>query len=283
MGTSGSYGGPTNSNALLPPWAIDAPASDVSAESIEDHTTPEITPPTLPPVEAIPANLPGISWRGPKSAISKIANGGSGSLNKAFKSYHRARGGSRLAAKTSVSGKATTVRLATFLSDVLKNGAKEAVQRLGLGEYIGRDAESLISIFIDLLSPPGARLEESIARKASIETISELFEKYKVDTDGILGLDSLDADGMKEVVVLSITNYINERFQNELVNCIERGAMSENDANQLSEQIKDFIEGNVILDLQDIDLMKFDWTDREGKTLINNLYETAYALLGDNE
>jgi hypothetical protein len=143
------------------------------------------------------------------------------------------------------------------------------------------DAQSLLAAFIDLLAPAGALLEEAIARKALIETMSELFERYDVDTDGPAALDRMDENGMREIIVLSITNYVNERFQQELVNCVERGSVSEREANELIDEAKEYIAGVVEIDLEGVDLVAFDWEGDEGRRFVEDIYQTAYSLLGE--
>jgi hypothetical protein len=286
MGTSSSYGGPTGRNPLLPPWADsgdagpnetaqgggNGPPDNGSVPPTEESPTP-----TVPPV-----TMPSVSWSGPKGIITRIANGNtSASFRSASRSYVRAHGGSRTAARSSSSGRATTTKLGGFLAGVVRTGVTEAARTLGLRDLVGLDAQSLLAAFIDLLAPVGALIEEAIARKALIETMSELFERYDVETDGPEALDRMDENGMREVVVLSVTNYVNERFQQELVNCVERGSVSEREANELIDEAKDFIAGVVEIDLEGVDLVAFDWEGEEGRRFVENIYQTAYSLLGE--
>lgn len=290
MGTSSSYGGPLGKNPLLPPWASDLPSSDNAEQGSPDQDggngneqTQQEQSQAVQPQRPSQINLPSVSWSSAKGVVSRIANGGSSSWNSAFRSYTRARGGSRTAAWSSTAGRTTTARLGSFLADVVRDGVVQAVRNVGLTDYIGRDAQALMAAFIDLLAPAGALLEEAIARKALIETVAELFDRYEVDAGGLDALEHIDAEGMRDIIILSVTNYINERFEQELVNCIERGNISEDSANQLSEQAKEFIAGVVTIDIDDIDVVAFDWAGPEGRTFVNNLYQMAYSLLGDEQ
>jgi hypothetical protein len=285
MGTSSSYNGPVGKNPLLPPWAsYPTSPDDVGQGSPEvEHENAEEKPQNTEPYNPIKTPPPNVSWSGVKGITSRMSNGGKGSWASAFRSYTRARGGARTAARSSTSGKASTSRLGSFLGNVVRNGIAQAARDLGLTDYIGRDAQSLLAAFIDLLAPAGALLEEAIARKALTETVTELFERYDVDADGFAALERIDAEGMKEIIILSVTNYINERFEHELMNCIERGNISEDGANQLCEQAKEFIAGMVEIDIENIDVTTFDWNGAEGQSFIDDLYQTAYSLLGDTK
>lgn len=117
--------------------------------------------------------------------------------------------------------------------------------------------------------------------KAGIETMSELFRRFDVETNGVAALDALDPAGMLEMVQLSVTNYVNERFQQELVSRIERGAISEQKANTLSSEVKGFIAGIVKLDLRGVDPVGFDWRGTPGASFVARIYRAAYSLFGE--
>jgi hypothetical protein len=280
MGTSSSYNGPTGNNSLLPPWADDP--DDVPPQ---DPGTPEPgddgeQPQTEQPVLSLPIGLPAISWRGPKGILSRLARGDSSvSIPSGLRSYVRASGGAGTAARSARSGRRSTRVLGGFLADGIRRGFAEAVTRLGLGNLLGRDAEFVLAAIIEALAPDGAMREEAIARKATIETLSELFDRYDVEENGLSALDNIDVEAMEEILALSVTNYVNERFQQELVSRIEQGTLSEREANGLSTEIKDFISGITTIDLEGVNLLTLDWNGAEGKRFVERIYQAAYLLL----
>jgi hypothetical protein len=145
---------------------------------------------------------------------------------------------------------------------------------------IGRDIQFVLAAFIDMLAPDGSVGDEPAARDATINTLIELFDRYDVQELGVAGLDRLDAQGMREMILLSITNYVNARFLHELENCIERGTHTEQEANRLASEVKDFITGLVQIDLGPLDVMAIDWNGTEGQGITDRLYQDAYTLLG---
>ena len=287
MGTSSSYGGPTGRNPLLPPWAEgigSGPDGDLPRGGDLPRPDSDSAPPTvvLPTPTLSQPIIPSVSWRAPKGIVTRIANGSSSaSFRSASRSYVRAHGGSRTAARAASSGRATTRSLGGFLAGIVRTGVVEAARTLGLRDIVGLDAQSLLAAFIDLLAPAGALLEEAIARKALIVTIADVFDRYDVEAGGPAALDRMDENGMHEIIVLSVTNYVNERFQQELVNCVERGSVSEQRANELIDEAKGFIAGIVEIDLEGVDLVSFDWEGEEGRRFVDEIYQTAYSLLGD--
>lgn len=280
MGTSSSYPGPTGSPPpLLPPWAEDplpAPPQEPPVPSPPQPDAPPLPTPQPGELPTLPVALP--SWSAAKSAVTRFA-GGRGILGGVTKSYVRASGGARRAASTSVAGRSSTSRLGGFLSSALRSGIVQAAALLGITDLVGRDAQFVLAAFIDRLAPAGALREEAIARKATIETISHMFERYDVEANGIQALDGMTADDVRAIVLLSITNYVNARFQEELISRVERAAISEPQANQLAGQIREYIETNVILDLGAVDVLTLDW-NVAGKQLVDDQYRKAYELLG---
>jgi hypothetical protein len=289
MGTSSSWGGPTGDNPLLPPWAddllpddygeplgdADEPAGDGDDHQQEDGHPGESPRPAMPPPESA------VSWGTVKGAMSRFARGTSSKgLAPVFRRYVGARHGPRTASHTAFSGRRVTQGFGGFLADIVRDGFAAAARAIGLGDLLGRDAEFVLATFVDLLAPDGALLEDAAARKALIETTFDLFERFNVEEEGMTALDGLDADGMREIVCMFVTNYVYERFLMELANCIERGSHSEQEANQLTEQGKDFVEGEVRCELGEVDLLTLDWRGKEGQRFVRSIYERAYSLLG---
>jgi hypothetical protein len=287
MGTSSSSGGPGDNSPLLPPWADPLPPVDPILPSDwsvlpsdgdlpNDSNTDGIVPPPLPVPPTVPA-----TWRSAKGALSRLARGtSSASFAPSFRKYVSARGGARTAAHTASSGRAVTGAFGGFLADVLRDGVAAAATALGLQDFLGRDAQFVLASFVDLLAPDGALLEDAAARQAFIDTTIEMFERFNVDERGLEALDGLDIEGMEEIVCLYVTNYVYERFLMEMTNCIERGSLSESDANVLTDQGKDFVEGEVRFDLTGVDVLELEWRGKEGQDFIRKIYEKAYSLLG---
>src|SRR6266849_6664433 len=159
MGTSSSSGGPTDTSPLLPPWADPLPPIDNFLPSDWGKPGPEPSvpqdtnaDPIHPPAIAVPSIVPA-TWTSAKGALSRLARGrsSSGSFAPSFRRYVGARGGGRTAAHTASSGRAVTGAFGGFLADVIRDGVVGAANTLGLGDFVGRDAEFVLASFIDLL------------------------------------------------------------------------------------------------------------------------------------
>lgn len=283
MGTSSSYSGPTGTPPLLPPWAPDPFPAPAPPDPQNPLAGPDGAPAPLVPLPLPQMPQPSqVAWQLPKAALSRLARGAAGaSLATVARAYVRAHGGPRTAAAAAVQGRATTARLGGFLASGLQNGFVQAATSIGLAPYLGQDAESILAAFIDVLAPDGALLEDAAARTALIETSIELFESYSVADAGIAGLDAMDSEGVREIVCLSVTNYVNARLQEELVSRVERATLPENEANALMDQLRDFVASVVKLDLRDVDVIATDWNGSEGGAIVASIYAAGYTLLGD--
>jgi hypothetical protein len=197
-----------------------------------------------------------------------------------MRSYVRARHGARTAAASAIAGRSATARIGSFLSEGIRDGFAVVARRFGI-DHLGRDVQFVLAAFVELLAPDGAQLDDAAARKATIDTISELFERYDVATNGIEALDHLTEEGMRDAMTLSITHVIDEKFQQDLASRVEDGSMSERAANELMQHATDFIRGIVTIDTSTVDILSMNWDSKEGRDLVQQMYEAAYSLLGN--
>jgi len=286
MGTSNSSTGPKgNQPNLLPPWAPEGPLPPAPPASLPDGKEgdqPKDQQENQTPNEALRPPL--VSWTQPKANLTSFANrGGSGRLKKTASNYVKARGGANTAAITGRAGRKTTARLANFIASGIREGFVEAAKKLGIQDITSRNVHFVLADFIDKIAPVGATIENTIARKALIATITEIFEDMEVEQKGIGVLDQIKEEDMQKIIISSIANYINERFQQELINRLEKNNIDADYANQLSMQIRDYIIGLIELDIEKNNIQNFDWESPEGTQRIQNYYEKAYKLLGEEK
>ena len=280
MGTSSSYSGPVGVSGLLPPWADEPTTADhepgVPAPSADEADVPPSQQP--PPNDA--GELRPVRWSSPKSTLSRIARGTSAPrYERVMGSYVRAAGGSRGATHAAAAGRRTAAGLGRFLSAVANSGVAEAARALGIESFVGRSAQALLADLVDLLAPAGALLEEAAARRALIGTVDDLFREFDIENNGLAALDAMDRAAVERTMLRSVANYVHERWQQQLVVCIERGTVSEREANTMIGEVKDFIVQTVTFDFRDVDVLGIDWRGPQGRALVERVYRAAYSLL----
>lgn len=272
MGTSSSYPGPVGRAPLLPPWAPE----------------PENGP--LPPAQPTgpEGRFPG--WQPTKAALTRfVGSGGSGTtrgrrnLGRTVAGYVSSQGGSRSAAGAARAGRATTQGVANFLSDALRTGIAETTRAWGLESYVGADAGTFLAALVDALSPPGASLEDAVARHALAVTLAELFAESdnSPDDSGSAVLESLSAltpQMVGELLQRYVSRYIFTRLIEILGSRLYENAADEAIACRLERDIEDFVFGTVRLSLP-ADPSAVDWSGEAGRAFVERMFIEAHAYL----
>jgi hypothetical protein len=279
MGTSSSNPGPKGKRSPQPPFA-EKPATPNFPKPAPPEAPREVLPDSLPEPKVV--RPPNTSWASPKKAAGKfVKDPSSQNFEKLGGSYVRSSGGSKSASVSSRAGRRVTSAVVGFFSSISNNGLETTLQKFGLKSFAGKNADSIAGEIIEAIAPIGATIEEAIARNALIATMKDFFDELDLENAGTDVLENLDDSQIGTLIELSISNYINERLQTELLNRVERKSLSEAQANRICKQLKKFISGSIQLDMKNFDLMKVDWQGSEGRKIIENFYRQSYDLLGE--
>ena len=131
--------------------------------------------------------------------------------------------------------------------------------------------------------PPGNDFDEGIARQAIGDALENLFKECD-ESDSCDKLDQLTSADISNVIESFVTGYIYRKWLQELGRCIERNALSEDDALHLEKEIHVFVKDAVHDAVKNIDPLTIDWNGNTGKQIINSIYHDAYSFIeGDEE
>lgn len=283
MGTSKSFGGPTGSNSLLPPWAppLD-PEPEVPGDDEEKVLGPDDDDhePRQPSEVERPPAWQGVLGQATRLARSGVAGGAARPrVRSTVRNYVRNRGGARRAAEGSVAARSTAPRIGGFLSDIAKRGINEALRNVNLEEYIGRSAADLLVGFCETLLPKPDTLDDSAAYNAGLVAFQDLLEQYDAMEEGIEALDALDAQGIERALEHFISRYISAAVLSVLSERIERGSATPEHCAELHKIIRSVMIETVRLDFKGRDVVNMDWNGAEGKRVIDRLLLDAFSLL----
>lgn len=286
MGTSSSYGGPSGSGALLPPWApaiepvVTEPVSQVTPANVPTGEPP--TPSEPEPAQQIVQTQP--KWSGPKNSLSRYASSGGSAttagavyLRSAGRGFVRAQGGARSASRAARAGVSTAQGIGSFLGALSSRGVSDTARAYRLGAFVGKSADSLLAAVVDQVAPAGAQLEQVAARAAAVETLAELFAEHGVAAEGLAALEGLTADAVRTVMERFLCRYIFERLIQTLGKTLENRPAAE--VVRLESGVKRYLEGTIRLDLAGVDVGALDWMGAAGRDLITGLYDEAYGLM----
>ncbi len=301
MGTSSMYGGP-NRSPLLPPdfndgdsGNSDSPNPQDKPEQIPDGNRPDgdnkpadINPSENPhpdessPHESTSNNPQYSSWRLAKNSMSKYASGHGGRNGKknAVSSYVKSHGGSRNAAKSAKSAIRTTINIGDFFSGVSKKGITQVLKDYQI-QIEGRKPKEILNDIINKLAPTPDLNDNAVARKALVNTMSIIYEKFDDEKKDISLLNSLDSDISKMLISKYIETFIYERLILDVGSRIEKKSENSNAAARIEKELKDYIESKVSTTLKNKPLSIINSETETVYLLVEGLYQQCYKVLED--
>jgi len=293
MGTSSSNGGPSGKSSLLPTYYSSGASPNQGQQPTDSGGTADgmdgvdqsnsaiqqVGQPTVLPTLLISGD-----WGSAKGAFTRFTKNTAGSsIRKAAKTYVRTLGGSRGATRAASRGIAGGRSLGRFLGSVSTSGGgaglNQTLTQLGLSNFIGHSSEETLAKIADAIAPIGATNDEAIARDAIIATLDQLYSKILENGGDITELESLTPEMIKETVIEYVAIYIFKKWVYELGMAVEKNTITEKQAIEMELEIKDFINAEVKLSLNDKNVQDFDLNNRANQQLIDTIFQTAYSTL----
>ncbi len=300
MGTSNMYGGP-NRSPLLPPDFDDGdgipndpnPQNDPGQRQDEKLPDGEKVPPKKDPSgnsdendsqsQQSGDNSPKYStWRQAKNSMSRYASGKSGKSGKgkAVSDYVKGYGGSRNAAKSARSAIKTTISIGDFFGRVSSNGISQVLKDYHITTE-GRKPKEILNDIVNILAPTPDLNDDSVARKALVNTMSLIYEKFDDENQDISLLDTLNTDIAKMLINKYIETFIYERLIYDVGSRIEKKAQNSASAAKIEKELREYIETKVSTTLKDIPLSSINSKTKGIHGLVEDLYQQCYKVLED--
>ncbi|MEQ7802144.1 Qat anti-phage system associated protein QatB [Pedobacter sp. ASV1-7] len=268
MGTSSMYGGYSGSNSQgnpLLPSDFDENETDSSNE--EDSTETQHSDDNEDGEKRI------VSWQTAKTAMSKFASGSSGNIKNALSSYVKAHGGAKSASKTIRSAIVTTKNIGSFINSVSTGGLRETLDGYSI-DYENRTVSEVLSELINYLAPSPITKDDSIARKALILTMENL---YNLMGEESLDLDSVTGESLNFLIPKYVESFIYERLINDLGSRIETADIDFKRAVEIENDLKDYIVAKVEVVFRGKDFTTIVFTN----AVVESLYNQCYTVMED--
>jgi hypothetical protein len=225
-----------------------------------------------------------MTWGGAKGLLTRFGSaGGAGSdagrtyLRAAVAGYVGAQGGAAAASRAARAGRHSAQALGGFLRFLTTQGADQALEQLGLSQYVGATATSLLGALVDSLSAKDHGLEENVARSAMTKTLNALFEEHGVADDGLAALGMLSAEDVRLVIEEYVAQYIEERLIQVMGDGLQALPMDELVLRE--SEVWDYVRNTVHLDLKSVDVQKLDWAGPQAAALVERIFTEAHRLL----
>ncbi|GHT63596.1 hypothetical protein AGMMS50239_19830 [Bacteroidia bacterium] len=285
MGTSSMYSGP-NRSPLLPSDFNDEGGNSFSSNQPEKpEQNPENGKPdegNKPSQESSPNQPQHNPWQQAKSSMSRYASGKSSQNGKtrAVSDYVKGHGGAGNAAKSAKSAIRTTINIGDFFGGISKKGIAQVLNEYKI-QFEGRKPKEILNDIINVLAPVPDSKDNAVARKALINTMSIIYEKFEDEKQDISLLDSFDSNISELLITKYIETYIYERLINEVGSRIEKKSENSSAAAKIEKEIREYIETKVSTTLKDKPLSTINSQTTNVHVLVEGLYKQCYKVLED--
>ncbi len=255
MGTSSIYNGPRD-NPLLPDGFEDEYEENMDMEDQESKG----------------------SWQETKKVISQYITGSINNRGRVLRNYVKASGGAKASANGAVSGRSSNIRLGQFLSGIVSEGIIKTLERLKI-EYSGKSAEALMSEMVNVISPSSNTKEDIVAKNATIQALSQLYEYITENDMDINSIDNMNDEMFNEVMSSFVSNYIFEKMLNDLQSRFEKYAEDSQSALEKEKELEEYIKESVNVKLNKVTFNKLNYNDSSIDSIINKIYIECYEVL----
>lgn len=216
-----------------------------------------------------------VSWKDAKSYMAKLASGQYKNKGRAVSNHIKAYGGSKAASMTAKAGVNTIISLGSFANTASSSNLKNALEAYNI-DYSNKTPKEVLNELTNLIAPIPITKDDSIARKAlivTLEYIYELFEKENLD------YETIDPKLFNLMVPKYIENYIYERIINDLGSRIEEKSKSCQEAINLENELKEYINAKVDVAFKDKDFSKVDFNSPTIKKEVESMINQCYTIM----
>lgn len=279
MGTSNLYKGPKGTSLLPTDYTgepdeqqpVVAPDGESSADEQSENDEPaETENPELE--DPLQKEQPRVTWTQAKRTFSTQIGKRKPDVKWITKTYTKASGGYKHAAKTSSSSKRVARGIITFFSgtpDVIR----QRLEQIGI-VFEGRSTQEIFNDIYSHLCTGASSREDALADKALSQTFSELFESELMNEQG---LDVFKPELLEFLVSHFVTNSIYYKLLNEVAFGELTGNKSNADIAKIEDDLKTFIDGLVSGRVPEY--LHEGITPDEVNKLVDNLYEDCYKVM----
>lgn len=279
MGTSNLYKGPKGTSLLPADYTgepdeqqpVVAPDGESSADEQSENDEPAETE---NPEQEDPRQKeqPRVTWTQAKRTFSTQIGKRKPDVKWITKTYTKASGGYKHAAKTSGSSKRVARGIITFFSgtpDVIR----QRLEQIGI-VFEGRSTQEIFNDIYSHLRTDASSREDALADKALSQTFSELFESELMNEQG---LNVFKPELLEFLVSHFVTNSIYYKLLNEVAFGELTGNKSNADIAKIEDDLKTFIDGLVSGRVPEY--LHDGITPDEVNKMVDNLYEDCYKVM----
>lgn len=192
----------------------------------------------------------------------------------------RGAGGSRAGSAASRTAVRAASLLGALVADIGRLGRDEALREHGLSNLEGKSVEQIIDMLTDYLVEGNGALEDGILQNAAARFWEEVF----ADDASFESLDKLaTAAGLEACLKHFFECFILEHFLAAHYESLLKSCGSPASADLRLKTIRDWIKTHLEAAMHGRELASVNWNEPEGKTLVREILETAWEVVGTDE
>lgn len=218
----------------------------------------------------------GGKWTPYKQAASNFAKHGGGSrADKVLARYVAALGGAAAAAAAGhAAGVGVGQAMADFGSGLASGGLTPTLERLGLGDLVGKDRYDVLDGLVEHLVGDGGTQEDQAVQSAIIEAFRDL---YPEDAQSYEELEAVELDS--DALVRFIERFVAEWAYRRLLPTLAEKFTHIEDPDRARERYKELrerLQALVKLEIGDRDPLSIAWREAEGQVILTKVVDQLY-------
>lgn len=269
MGTSSIYNGPKDKNPLLPDDFDDTLKNQGENNPNNEQEQQEESKKEIPN---------GMPWQAVKKAMSQYITGSSSNYKNVIRGYVKASGGSSNITQNSRPGINSAIRLGNVLSSIRKDGIFKTLESLHI-ELDGKDVTELLSELVNCISFSSNTKEDSVAKNATIEALSDIYEYIEKNDMEISCLDSIDQNLIDVTICNYISSYIWGKMLKDLQSRFEKYSNDSQKTIEIEKEFKLYIKNTVEIEMKKASSITNNFLNHGIGEDVINLYTRCYDVL----
>ena len=225
-------------------------------------------------------------WRRFKTTMTQYLTG-RGEAARVARDYVAALGGAVQGGQKLTGLRGAADRLGRFLSSA-SQGFADALDRLGLGEVIGKGFDTIISALVDWVAGPGDSQENIVSRVVTADILTELYKEAEIDPTlfDAISRDRVTEEALEMALIKFVEKWIIEDVWTRVGDRAELWELPSHERRSREAEFEDYVTQAVVFNFGahgGIDLKKANWDSPEVRGAIDMLVQTALAILGAGE
>ncbi|WP_303754498.1 hypothetical protein [Enterococcus sp. S86.2] len=223
----------------------------------------------------LPEDFDDNSWQNTKTEFGKFLNSTGGNPSRLFGKFVKASGGHASLAKSATGGKAGFIGLVDLFNHINTVGLLQTLSDF----RISSEGKSLVEIISELagqISPKGSTKEESVARQATLDTMSSFYMVVEESGLGIEQLDSISGEVFDDLLCEYFVNYITGLLLKDLGYGVEKFVDDPSKLAAKEQDLRDYVDAKIYV------LLKNSELNQDPRSIVNQVFNATMEIVGGN-